>query len=168
MCIQKACDVEIVDSFRFYGVLVDSHLTFKHHVQDMTKKAKKRIYLLIKLKRTGSKHGKRGRGQAWSGGGRRRGKLFYLSNVRSVMMYAAQSFYSMHAERETSRNTESIQKLSPKIICPDIERYSEHLNILKIPVLGNFIKYVVNILTKFVTVTQYYKILFPNVGRKVT
>ena len=94
-------------------------------------------------------------------------KLFYLSNVRSVMMYAAQSFYSMLKGKQVEKQ-ESIQRLSSKIICPHIEHYSEHLNILKIPVLGNFIKYVVNILTKFVTVTQYYKILFPNVGRKVT
>ena len=115
----------IVDSFRFLGVLVDSHLTFKHHVQDITKKAKKRIYLLIKLKRTGVSMEKL--------------KLFYLSNVRSVMTYAAPSFYSMLNGKQVE-SLESIQRLSTKIICPDIESYSERLNILKIPVLSNFIE----------------------------
>ena len=116
----------MLGSFRFLGVLVDSHLTFRHHVQDITNKAKKG-YLLIKLKRTGVSMEKL--------------KLFYLSrpNVRYVMTYAAPSFYSMLNGKQVE-SLKSIQRLSIKIICPDTESYSERLNILKIPVLSNFIE----------------------------
>ena len=123
-CIYSdSCDVEVVDRFHFLGVTVDSHLTFKPHIENIVNKAKKRSYLLIKLKRLGVSTEKL--------------KLFYISNIRSVLTYAAPSFFGYLTAKQVE-SMERVQRFTTKVILPFVESYSDRLSLLKLPILSDF------------------------------
>jgi hypothetical protein len=62
-------------STRFLGIIMDKNLTFSEHVAGVTAKCNSRLFLMKKLKAVGlSLHGL---------------KTFYVTNIRSVICYAA-------------------------------------------------------------------------------
>ena len=72
-------EVEIVESAKLLGVIISNNLTWHAHIKEVVKKASKRLYYLVQLKRA-----------------RLPVKdlvLFYTSCVRSVMDYAVPAFY---------------------------------------------------------------------------
>ena len=71
-------EVEIVESAKLLGVIISNNLTWHAHIKEVVKKASKRLYYLVQLKRA-----------------RLPVKdlvLFYTSCVRSVMDYAVPAF----------------------------------------------------------------------------
>jgi hypothetical protein len=70
---------EIVESAKLLGVIISNNLTWHAHIKEVVKKASKKLYYLVQLKRA-----------------RLPAKdlvLFYTSCVRSVMDYAVPAFY---------------------------------------------------------------------------
>lgn len=127
--IKKACvykhtiAVEVVKNFKFLGVTLDSHLDFTAHVDIVTKRAKKRTYLLTKLKHLGVDNEKL--------------KLYYVSNIRSLMTYAAPVFFGFLTSGH-QQSMESVQRLCTKIIMPDVESYTARLEHLELQPLVQF------------------------------
>ena len=115
--------MEVVDRFRFLGVTVDSHLTFKPHSENIVNKAKKRSCLLIKLKRLGVSTEKL--------------KLVYIRNIRSVLTYAAPSFFG-HLTAKQVESKERVQRFATEVILPFVESYSAKLSLLKLPISSDF------------------------------
>ena len=127
--VKKECSyegettVEVVRDFKFLGVTIDEHLCFNVHIDNVTKKAKQRNFTLTMLKRMGVHSDKL--------------TLFYISNIRSVMTYAAPCFYGFLSKKQI-QELEGVQSFTTKMILPDIESYSERLKILDLPILSDF------------------------------
>ena len=72
-------ELEIVPKAKLLGLTISSNLTWNAHVRDVIKKASKRIYFLIQLKRANVSHDDL--------------KLFYITCIRSILDYAVPVFY---------------------------------------------------------------------------
>ena len=64
-------------------------------------------------------------------------KTFYFSNIRSVISYAAQAWFSLLGEHNRER-LEKIQRSCTKIMLPESE-YPDRLAILNMTVLSEFL-----------------------------
>ena len=95
------------------------------HVEYVTKSAKKRTYVLTKLKHVGVESDKL--------------KLVYVSNIRSVMTYAAPSFFGFLTNGHI-QSMESVQRLCTRIIMPNVDSYTERLQSLNLPTLVEFME----------------------------
>ena len=99
-------ELEIVPKAKLLGLTISSNLTWNAHVRDVIKKASKRIYFLIELKRANVSHDDL--------------KLFYITCIRSILDYAAPVFhYSL--PKYLMNEMERIQKRVMGIIFPDLE-----------------------------------------------
>ena len=72
-------EVELVDSAKLLGVTISNNLTWNAHIKQVIKKARKRLYYLVQLKRARLPVEDL--------------VLFYTSCVRSVMDYAVPAFF---------------------------------------------------------------------------
>ena len=119
-------EVEIVESAKLLGVIISNNLTWHAHIKEVVKKASKRLYYLVQLKRARLPV--------------RDLVLFYTSCVRSVMDYAVPAFYHslpQYLKNELIR----LEKRAISIINPGID-YSatgEILNIKPIEEHHNFL-----------------------------
>ncbi|KAK2547644.1 hypothetical protein P5673_032341 [Acropora cervicornis] len=109
--------IRVVSDAKLLGLTISSDLTWNAHITEKIKKAAKRLYFLIQLKRA------------------RVSKndlcLFYVTCVRSVIDYAAPVFhYSLPAY--LMQELESIQKRAMRIICAGIE-YQYALVLVNLP-----------------------------------
>ena len=120
---QLQTELDLVDNYKFLGVYVDNILSFNKHVDYVIDKASKRFYALLQLKRLGVSTEKLA--------------LFYVSNIRSVLVYCIASFFSQLNDKQ-KESLERVQSLCSKIILPNIESYSERLEVLAIPNLCAF------------------------------
>ena len=112
--------IEKVDSNRFLGVTLDSHLNFAEHVSSVTLSAKRRIYGLVILKR--------------SGVGLQSILHMYVSQIIPALAYAAPSWYPMINQQQIDK-IERVQKLALRICMPDKEHYSDRLAAAGIPAM---------------------------------
>ena len=71
--------LEVVDSVKLLGLNISSDLTWNIHINEILKKASKRLYFLLQLKR--AKVTRTGLG------------LFYSSCIRSIMDYAVPAYH---------------------------------------------------------------------------
>ena len=103
-------EIELVDSAKLLGVTISNNLTWNAHIKEVIKKARKRLYYLVQLKRARlpvedlvtSK------------------TSFYTSCVRSVMDYAVPAFY--HALPQYLKNDLiRLEKRAISIINPDVD-----------------------------------------------
>ena len=102
---------EVVQSVKILGVILRQDLKWNDHVDSITCKASKRLYLLRLLKRAGvDLHSL---------------VQFYCACIRSVLEYACQAFNSS-LPAYLSNQIERIQKQALRILCP-VESYSEAL-----------------------------------------
>jgi hypothetical protein len=115
--------IEYVNEMKFLGVTIDQRLNFKAHVSNIVSKATQRQFSLLKLKRNGVSTEKL--------------KLFYISNIRSVLCYACPSFFSMLTNYECN-TLESVQRLCTRFILPDLDSYTDRLTRLQLPMLEIF------------------------------
>ena len=72
-------ELEIVPKAKLLGLTISSNLTWNAHVRDVIKKASKRIYFLIQLKRANVSYDNL--------------KLFYTTCIRSILDYAVPVFH---------------------------------------------------------------------------
>ena len=105
--------IEVVSDFKVLGLNISNNLTWNKHITELVKKASKRIYFLIQLKRA---------------------KIpiqelitFYITCIRSVLDYAVPVFhYSL--PKYLSQDLERVQKRVFGIIYPHL-KYEEALNL---------------------------------------
>ena len=98
--------IKVVSDAKLLGLTISSDLTWNAHITEVIKKAAKRLYFLIQLKRARVSQNDL--------------CLFYVTCVRSVIDYAAPVFhYSLPAY--LMQELERIQKRAMRIICPGIE-----------------------------------------------
>ena len=118
-------DVEISPSecTKFLGIFIDNKLSFNSHVNSLVSKCNARLFLMRKLKTFGLNNDGL--------------KTFYVSNIRSVMSYAAPAWYTLLSNTNKQR-LERIQRSATRIITPDID-YDERLTILQLPYLNDFL-----------------------------
>ena len=105
----EGVEFEIVSSAKVLGVVISSDLKWSAHIDSITTKAAKRLYLLRQLKRAGIAHSYLVR--------------FYCSVIRSILEYAGQVFHC-NLPLYLSEEIERIQRRAFRIIFPDCS-YSE-------------------------------------------
>ena len=71
--------LEVVDSVKLLGLNISSDLTWNIHINEILKKASKRLYFLLQLKRAKVTRPDLG--------------LFYSSCIRSIMDYAVPAYH---------------------------------------------------------------------------
>ena len=71
--------LEVIDSVKLLGLNISGDLTWNIHINEIVKKASKRLYFLVQLKRAKVTRTDVG--------------LFYSSCIRSIMDYAVQAFH---------------------------------------------------------------------------
>ena len=119
-------EVELVDRAKLLGVTISNNLTWNAHIKQVIKKARKRLYYLVQLKRTRLPVEDI--------------VLFYTSCVRSVMDYAVQAFY--HALPQYLKNDLILlEKRAISIINPHVDylEAGEVLNMKLIEEHHNFL-----------------------------
>lgn len=102
--------VELVSSFKLFGVLLSEYLTWNTHADYVIKKANSRLYALRQLKKAGLSESDL--------------IVVYCSFVRSRIEYASPTWSNMSST--LSDSLESIQKRALRMIYPDIS-YSDAL-----------------------------------------
>ena len=95
------CVVESVQSFKILGVTLQNDLKWNLHIETTIKKASKRMYFLIQLKRADVSASEL--------------TSFYVACIQSVLIYACQVFHFSLPEY-LSTNLERIQKRAMRII----------------------------------------------------
>ena len=114
MCIKLVKDAKLL------GVTISGDLTWNAQIMEVTKKAAKRLYFLVQLKRARVPQ--------------KDLCLFYITCVRSVIDYAAPVFH--HAlPAYLSQELERVQKRAMRIICPGIE-YQQALALMNLPTVA--------------------------------
>ena len=105
------------------GVIIDSHLSFRQHIQSIAGRCRSKTHILLMLKRYGINS---------------TGLLkYYKSNIRSLLSYACPAWYPYICEAD-KKTLESIQRLSLRIINPDI-CYNDCLKQTGIPSICDFL-----------------------------
>ena len=108
---------------KFLGVFIDYKLSFNQHVDSLITKCNSRVFLMRKRRTIGLDV--------------QRLKTFYFSNIRSVISYAAQAWFSSLGERNRER-LEKIQRSCTKIMLPE-SKYPDRLAILNMTMLSDFL-----------------------------
>ena len=96
--------VERVDHVKLLGITLSNELTWKRHVENIVKKAGKRIYMLYQLKRAGVNQADL--------------VTIYISVVRPVVEYYACPVWNTNLPIYISDNIEMIQKRAVRAIFP--------------------------------------------------
>lgn len=98
-------ELEIVDSTKLLGVTIANNLSWNDHISEVVKKASKRLYFLVQLKRAKLPYNDL--------------VLFYTTCIRSVLSYAVPVFhYSL--PQYLKYELERVQKRALSIICPGV------------------------------------------------
>ena len=100
-------------------MIITSDLSWNEHVNETVKKASKRLYILVQLKRAKLPC--------------RDLVLFYAISVRSILVYAAPVFFYA-LTKYLQCELEQVQKRALLIICPSLS-YNEALNEAGIPTI---------------------------------
>lgn len=110
-------------SAKFLGVTIDSKLSFNEHVSNILTKCNSRLYLMKLLRCMGLNTA---------------GLLrFYLTNIRSLLTYAAPAWYTILSATDKA-NLERVQRTATKLILCEID-YTQRLSILNLPTLDEYI-----------------------------
>ena len=97
--------LEVVRSAKLLGVIITSDLSWNEHINETVKKASKRLYFLVQLKRAKLPC--------------RDLVLFYATCIRSILVYAAPVFFYA-LTKYLQRELERVQKRALSIICPSL------------------------------------------------
>ena len=112
--------IKLVKDAKLLGVTISGDLTWNAHITEVTKKAAKRLYFLVQLKRARVPQ--------------KDLCPFYITCVRSVIDYTAPVFH--HAlQAYLSQELERVQKRAMRIICPGIE-YQQALALMSLPTVA--------------------------------
>ena len=111
--------LEVVNSAKLLGVKLTNNLSWNEHINDTIKKASKRFYFLIQLKRANVSL--------------KDLVLFYITCIRSVLTYAVPVFFD-GLPNYMKIELERVQKRAFSIICPNIP-YIQALQEANIPTI---------------------------------
>ena len=111
--------LEVVNSAELLGVKLTNNLSWNEHINDTIKKASKRFYFLIQLKRANISL--------------KDLVLFYITCIRSVLTYAVPVFFD-GLPNYMKIELERVQKRAFSIICPNIP-YIQALQEANIPTI---------------------------------
>jgi len=117
LILENGQELEVVQSAKLLGVTVTRNLSWNEHINDIVKKASKRLYFLVQLKRAKLPC--------------KDLVLFYITCIRSILPYAVPVFHyapPMYLQRELER--------ALSIICAGLD-YKEALD------FANVIKFVI-------------------------
>ena len=115
-------ELEIVQSAKLLGVTISHNLLWNNHITEIVKKAAKRLYFLVQLKRAKVPFSDL--------------VLFYTTCVRSILTYAVPVFHYA-LTKYLKVELERIQKRALAIICPSIA-YNDALVLLGIPKITTY------------------------------
>ena len=104
-------ELERVTSAELLGLTISSNLTWNEHISEVIKKASKRLYFLVLLKRSRVP--------------RHDMSTFYSVCIRSVLTYAAPAFFYA-LPKYLKDELVGVEKRAMSIICPGDHRTSEH------------------------------------------
>ena len=116
-------ELECVESAKLLGVTISNNLTWNMHIDQIIKKASKRMYFLIQLKRANV--------------ARHELILFYTSCIRSVMTYASPAFFYA-LPLYLKKDLENVEKRALSIICPGLA-YRKALELSNIMSVNDYI-----------------------------
>ena len=111
--------LELVKCAKILGLAVSNHLKWNEHVQQITKKARKRLYCLTQLKRANV--------------GTKELLQFYITCIRPITEYACPVFHNS-LTNNLSNELEAIQQRALKIILPRTS-YGEALSCMGLQTL---------------------------------
>jgi hypothetical protein len=104
--------IETVPHIRFLGITLDNHLSFSIHVKNIVTSARRKIYGLLVLKRSGV---------------HQQSLLhMYVTQIMPVLTYAAPSWFPMLSETSV-KSLERVQKLALRVCFPVAESYTDYL-----------------------------------------
>ena len=103
---------------KFLGVVIDEHLSFAAHIDNIIAKIRPLIYTILDLKRSGVPVALL--------------KSFYITSVRPIVLYACPAWYTMVSCEQADRLAK-IERLVLKIIFPAMEAYDDRLTAAGIP-----------------------------------
>ena len=109
-----------IDSVKLLGVTISSNLTWNAHVDNIVKKASKRIYVLYQLKRAGISQSDL--------------MKIYLSIIRPVVEYAC-PVWNTNLPKYLSDEIEVVQKRALRTIFPGLQ-YKDLLNLTQLETLS--------------------------------
>ena len=116
-------ELERVTSAKLLGLTISSNLTWNEHISDVIKKASKRLYFLVQLKRSRvPQHDI---------------STFYTAFIRSVLTYAAPAFFYA-LPKNLKDELVRIEKRAMSIICPGLP-YMETIELVNIVPIVDFI-----------------------------
>ena len=101
-------EIEVVNRIKVLGVFLESDLSWKTHVEFITKKASKNIFLLSQFKKAGMSE--------------KDLLTMYITMIRSLLEYACPSWHT-NLPDYLSDQIEMLQKRSLKVIYPKTEHY---------------------------------------------
>lgn len=116
-------ELECVESTKLPGVTISNNLTWNMHIDQIIKKASKRMYFLIQLKRANV--------------ARHELILFYTSCIRSVMTYVSPAFFYA-LPLYLKKDLENVEKWALSIICPGLA-YRKALQLSNIMSINDYI-----------------------------
>ena len=102
-------EIEVVNSAKLLGITISDNLTWNAHVNEVVKKASKRLYFLVQLKRARLTHSDL--------------VLFYLSCVRSTVDYGVPAFFNalpQYLKNDNWNELVRIEKMALSIILPSM------------------------------------------------
>ena len=115
-------ELEIVRSAKLLGITISHNLSWNNHIIEIVKKAAKRLYFLVQLKRAKVPFSNL--------------LLFYTTCVRSILTYAVRVFHDA-LPKYLKIELERIQKRALAIICPSIA-YNDALVFLGVPKITTY------------------------------
>ncbi len=115
-------ELEIVKSAKLLGVTVTSDLSWNVHINNVIKKAAKRLYFLVQLKRANLP--------------RKDLVLFYITCIRSILTYAIPVFFYA-LPKYLQNELERLQRRALSIINPGLT-YHEALSESNIPTIMSY------------------------------
>ena len=98
--------VEVVDSFKYLGTVVDQKLTFTQHVDFVFKKAQRRLFLLRKLKHFGVSQGIL--------------EMVYISLIESILAFNIVTWFGVLTVRNKARLSRIFNTASKVTGCSQI------------------------------------------------
>ena len=99
-------EVEVVDSFKYLGTVVDQKLTFTQHVDFVFKKAQRRLFLLRKLKHFGVSQGIL--------------EMVYISLIESILAFNIVNWFGVLIVRNKARLSRVVNTASKVTGCSQI------------------------------------------------
>jgi len=107
---------------KFLGLTIESHLTFKDHVEERVQKRRQAAYTLIKLKRAGVPPTAL--------------VQVYCTRIRTIVPYTTPAWFTMISNTSLNK-LEGLQRLCLRVTYPELRSYSERLTIAGITTLAD-------------------------------